>query len=117
MATAVVFGSNGARIYEGINPADYAGRADVLIDPVFPTRVPPHCWRLKNGMIEVVGSPSVIGITKKPFSAALRALLWYSLGVATALTVFLGVKLTNMDATHPTTTPRPASAAGKNSPY
>jgi hypothetical protein len=42
---AVVFGSNGnVKIYHGINPDDYAGRKDVLINPVIPQGVPPHMW-------------------------------------------------------------------------
>jgi hypothetical protein len=53
MSYAVVFHENGARIFQGINPDDYKGVPNVLIDPVLPPGVPPHEWKLVDGKIEV----------------------------------------------------------------
>ena len=50
---AVIFSDKGAEIKHGINPADYAGRSDVLINPAYPRDaqghvIPPHLWKLKE---------------------------------------------------------------------
>lgn len=88
MATIVVFSSQGARIYEGANPADYSGRADVLIDPVFPPRTPPHLWQLQDGKI-------VVGNSHIPTLSSVRKIQWsivsaYLLGALTA-TAIIGI--------------------------
>lgn len=51
MAIAVVFSDTGARIYSGINPADYKHTPNCLIDPSFPRGVPPHHWKIVGGEI------------------------------------------------------------------
>lgn len=56
---AVIFSNSGAHIFHGINPNDYRGRMDVLIDPKFPPGIPPHLWKLHpNGYIESVPDTS-----------------------------------------------------------
>ena len=54
MSCAVVFTEDGARIYNGVNPEDYIGVKNVLINPKIPKGVPPHLWRLVDGEICVV---------------------------------------------------------------
>lgn len=53
--TVVVVFHEGAHpeILTGVDPKDFRGRADCLIDPVLPKHVPPDRWTLVNGKIEV----------------------------------------------------------------
>ena len=67
------------RILHGINPSDYKGRKDVLIDPAIPRGIPPHEWIIKNGQIQgtVPTLPS-----KKP-----NLIGYYALGVVSGIIV------------------------------
>lgn len=49
----VVFGPNGARIYKGVDPAEFKGQS-FLINPSIPPGVPPHLWRKAGDQIVVV---------------------------------------------------------------
>ena len=56
----VIWQSNGqVRIIHGINPSDYRGRMDCLIDPVIPRGIPPHQWiKHPNGYIVGTNPPA-----------------------------------------------------------
>ena len=61
MPTIVVFGSNGARIYEGAEEATFKGQS-YLVSPEFPKGVPPHLWKLVDGKIE--GTPTPLPVPR-----------------------------------------------------
>ena len=64
---AVVFSKQGVRIYHGINPSDYVGRRDVLINPKFPNGIPPHLWEKKGNEITVKKETLDNAISKQKF--------------------------------------------------
>lgn len=50
----VIFTNQGAVIKHCQDPTEFLGRTDVLINPEYPKRVPPHLWALKHGKIVVL---------------------------------------------------------------
>jgi len=65
---AVIFGNDGmVKILHGIDPKDFAGKANVLIDPVIPRGIPPHEWKLENGKI-------VSKIDQQAFKSAVKTI-------------------------------------------
>jgi hypothetical protein len=81
----VVFAKGQApRILTGVNPKDYLGRSDCLINPTFPKGVPPHCWTLSNGKIHAIPRAS-----EKPLSSHPQVTLKQHLRIAEALAIAL----------------------------
>lgn len=85
---AVIFAKDGVRIFHGINPADYAGRKDVLVNPTLPHGVPPHLWRLVDGRIE---GTSAVSKPKSKFKLYLVVSAIGGFACSTLIHLFLSI--------------------------
>jgi hypothetical protein len=49
----VIFSDNNTRILSGVNGNDYSSNSNILINPIIPSGIPPHKWKLSHGKIVI----------------------------------------------------------------